>query len=152
MFEVVYFSRSGNTRKVAEAIADELGVTARDIKTAGAPPADAFVFLGTGCYGAMLPAYIARYLNRYRFSGRKIALFTTSAFGAVAERSMIEKQIRDKGAEVTDNFQCTGHWLTMKKGHPDKQELESAREFARGVAAKQLPRQAAKARVKSLAK
>jgi flavodoxin len=29
MFEVVYYSKSGNTRKVAEAIADEIGVTAK---------------------------------------------------------------------------------------------------------------------------
>jgi flavodoxin len=144
MFEVVYFSRSGNTKKVAEAIADELGVKAKDIKTAGAPPADAFVFLGTGCYGAMLPAHIARYMNRFRFSGRKITLFTTSAFGAVAERSMIEKQIRDKGADITANFQCTGQWLTMKKDHPNGKELESAREFARSLSAKQLPPATAK--------
>ena len=29
MFEVVYFSATGNTRKVAEAIADELGLWQR---------------------------------------------------------------------------------------------------------------------------
>jgi len=35
MFEVVYFSRTGNTKKVAEAMAAELKVTAKDVKTAG---------------------------------------------------------------------------------------------------------------------
>ena len=29
MYEVIYFSATGNTRKVAEAIADELGLVAR---------------------------------------------------------------------------------------------------------------------------
>ncbi len=32
MFEVVYYSRSGNTKKVAEAIAVELGVKEENVK------------------------------------------------------------------------------------------------------------------------
>jgi flavodoxin len=136
VFEVVYFSRTGNTRKVAEAIADELGVTARNIKAVDKLSPDSFVFLGTGCYGAVLPKDIAIFLKRNQFNGRKVALFTTSCFGSTAERSFIEKQISNQGAEITDNFYCLGHWMTMKKNHPNRQELENARSYARIVAAR----------------
>ncbi len=136
MFEVVYFSRTGNTRKVAEAIADELGVTARNIKAIDKLSPDSFVFLGTGCYGAVLPKDITIFLKRNQFKGRKIALFTTSCFGSVSERSLLEKQIGNQGTEITDNFYCLGHWMTLKKSHPNQQELENARSYARIVAAR----------------
>jgi flavodoxin len=134
MFEVVYFSRTGNTKKVAEAIAAELKVTAKDIKTTGALPPDAFIFLGTGCYGATLPKEIGAFMEKNKFRGRIMALFTTSAFGSEAERGLIEKQIIGKGAVITHNFKCYGHFLTTKKQHPTQEELNKAREFARMVA------------------
>jgi flavodoxin len=137
MFEVVYYSKTGNTKKVAEAIAAELKVTAKNVKTAGTIAPDAFVFLGTGCYGATLPAEIEKFLKKNKFNGhsngRIMALFTTSAFGSVAERNLIEKQITAQGAIITHNFKCFGRFLTAKKGHPTDDELQKAREFARTV-------------------
>jgi L-asparaginase II len=118
-------------------MAAELGVTAKNVKATDTIAPEAFVFLGTGCYGATLPKAISQFMERNKFQGRKVALFTTSAFGSVAERNLVQKQISGKGAEVTDNFKCIGHWMTMKKQHPTPQELVEAKAFARGVAAKQ---------------
>jgi flavodoxin len=133
MFEVIYYSKTGNTKKVAEAIAAELKVTAKDVKTAGAIAPDAFVFLGTGCYGAALPSEIEKFMKKNSFNGRILALFTTSGFGSVMERNLIEKQIVAQGAIITHNFKCFGRFLTAKKGHPTDDELQKAREFARMV-------------------
>jgi flavodoxin len=144
MFEVVYFSRTGNTKKVAEAIASELRVTAKDVKTAGVLPHDAFVFIGTGCYGGTLPKEILKFIEKNKFNGRIVALFTTSAFGSDAERGLIEKQITGKGAVITHNFKCFGHFLTTKKNHPTPEELQKAREFARMVALTLFPQRTEK--------
>ena len=43
-------SRGGNTRKVADAIAEELGIKARDV-TASSPDDAKILFLGSGTYG-----------------------------------------------------------------------------------------------------
>jgi len=150
MFEVVYYSKSGNTKKVAGVIAQELGVTARDIKNTGVIPSDRFIFLGTGCYGAVLPKSIGEFMNRNRFSGRKIALFTTSAFGSVTERNAIKNKVTDLGAEVVYSYSCVGRWMSMKKQHPTPEEMEKAREFARQVAARESPRKADKFKIASL--
>lgn len=152
MFEVIYFSRTGNTRKVAEAIAGELKVKAKDVRTAGIIPQDAFVFLGTGCYGATLPNEIETFLKVNRFNGRKIALFTTSGFGSVSERGLIVKQITARGAVVTHNFKCYGRFLTVKRGHPTPQELENARFFARAVAVTMFPQRAERVKAASPAR
>jgi flavodoxin len=141
MFEVVYFSRTGNTKKVAEAIAAELKVTAKDVKTAGVLPPDAFILMGTGCYGATLPKEITAFMKKNTFRGRIIGLFTTSAFGSAAERGLIEKQITEHGAIITHNFKCYGRFLTAKKAHPTAEELENAKQFARMVAITMFPDQ-----------
>jgi flavodoxin len=139
MFEVVYHSMGGNTRKVAEAIADELSVTAKGVKSVDSLPGDAFIFLGTGCYGAVLPGDIADFIKRTHLKGRKIALFTTSAFGWAKEVSVMEKQIRDKGVNIAGSFNCYGQFLAMKRGHPDREDLERARQFARSMVVQEYP-------------
>ena len=48
MYEVIYYSMTGNTRKVADAIATELGVAAENVKTKPRLAEDSFVFLGAG--------------------------------------------------------------------------------------------------------
>jgi flavodoxin len=139
MFEVVYYSMSGNTGKVARAIADELGVTAKNIKSVDTLPEDAFIFLGTGCYGAVLPGEISAFIERNQLKGGKIALFTTSAFGLGKELVVMEKQIRDKGVSFAGHFNCYGQFLAMKRNHPDQADLENARAFARLMVVQEYP-------------
>jgi len=140
MYEVIYYSRGGNTRKVAEAVAAELGTAARDIKTVDRVADEADIILGSGCYGAVLAKDIADFLDRNQYPGRKIALFTTSVLGLGKEVEVMEKQIRGKGVEVAAHFNCYGQFLGVKRGHPDKDDLDKAREFARGLAATEVVR------------
>jgi flavodoxin len=142
MFEVVYFSRGGNTRKVAEVMAEELGTTAKDIKSVDTLSGDAFIFLGTGCYGAVLGKEITDFIERNQLKGRKIALFTTSAFGWDKEVSVMEKQIQDKGVKIAGSFNCFGQFLTLKRGHPDQDDLQKARIFARSMIVQEYPQMA----------
>jgi flavodoxin len=142
MFEVVYISHGGNTRKVAEAIAGELGVTAKNIKSLGTLPEDAFIFLGTGCYGSLLPGEIAEFISRNHLNQRKIALFTTSAFGWGKEIAVMQKQIQDKGVIIAGSFNCYGQFVAIKRGHPDQDDLANARAFARMMVVQQYPQMA----------
>jgi flavodoxin len=133
MFEVIYFSRGGNTKKVAEAIAEEIGTKARDIKTVDAVDKDAVIIMGTGCYGAVLAKDIIDFIERNRLQGRKVALFTTSAFGLQKETGIMVEALKSKGLEIIHNFNCFGRFLAIKRGHPDAEDLSKAREFARMV-------------------
>lgn len=139
MFEVVYYSMGGNTRKVAEVIADELWTTAKNIKSVDNLSEDAFIFLGTGCYGAVLPKDISEFIERNQLSGKRIALFTTSAFGLGKEIALMEKQILDKGVKIAGHFNCYGQFLAVKRGHPDQEDLEKARVFARSMVVQEYP-------------
>jgi flavodoxin len=136
MYEVIYYSMGGNTRKVAEAMAAELGTTAKDIKKAGGVADDAIIFLGSGCYGAVVVKDINDFIEKNQLQGRKTVLFTTSAFGLGKEVELMKNQLKSKGLDIIESFNCYGQWLGMKRHHPDTGDLDKAREFARKLMVK----------------
>ena len=143
MYEVIYHSCNGNTRKVAEAIAETLGVTAQDVGTAGVVSPDAFIFLGMSCCRGVLPDTVKAFIHENRFRGRKIALFTTSAFGFEEERRDIEKQLEAEGAWLSATLNAMdASWTSTRP--PTWLELKKAAWFARSAAITLFDRRAEK--------
>lgn len=135
MHQVIYDSRGGNTRKVAEAIAGELGVTAEDVGAASLGPADGVVFLGSGCYGGKPGERMAKFIEANDFLGRRVALFGTSAGGAGSEVKAMEAAVKEKGAEVPGRYFCKGQMAVIfSRGHPNPADIDAARKFAREMA------------------
>jgi len=132
MFEVIYYSLTGNTRKVAEAIAAELDVSAEDVKTKGKLAKDSFVLLGSGCYFPMRGRGFKKFVARNYFDGRKVALFGTSGGGKGEEVEALEEMVTAKGAKVAGKFYCKGKsFFFISRKHPTSEDLENARKFAR---------------------
>lgn len=142
MYEVIFFSQSGSTRKLASAIADELGAKARHVKSVGSLCKGTDVFLGSGLY-FMRPAKMVRdFIRDNDFSGRNVALFGTSGTGIGIELLWMERLLKRKGAVVAGKYYCAGQFAfraggksftIMHKGHPANKELEKARQFARSI-------------------
>jgi len=134
MFEVIYYSLTGNTRKVADAIAAELDVVAESAKTKDMLAQDSLVFLGAGLYGPLRGWGFRRFIDRNCFDGRKVALFGTSGEGKGKEVGALEEAVVAKGAEVVGSFFCRGRFLFLKRDHPTSKDLGNARKFAREMA------------------
>jgi flavodoxin I len=135
MHQVLYDSKGGNTRKVADAIAGELGIAATDIKTASLGPADGVLFLGSGCYGGRPGENMAKFIEANDFRERRVALFGTSGGGAGNEVTAMETAVKEKGAEVIGRYFCRGQMaLLFSRGHPDPADIDAARKFAREMA------------------
>lgn len=130
---VIVDSRGGNTRKVADAIAGELGVLVGDIRAPG--PEDAkLLFLGSGTYGGAPGIEMMKFVTDNTFTGKKAALFGTSgkAEGAVKMIDAMEDALKRKGATVIGKWHCRGRMFVLfNRGHPDDQDLNSAKKFAR---------------------
>jgi len=131
MFEVVYYSKTGNTREVAEVIAAELGVSAEDVKSKDKLDKDSFVFLGTGCYFPMPGRGFKKFISSNDFTDRKVALFGTSGGGKGSEVEALDKMVTAKGAKVAGKFYCAGKFLFFHRKHPTAEDLENAKKFAR---------------------
>jgi flavodoxin len=139
MYEVIYFSQGGNTKKIAEAIAGELGVTAEDVKTKASPAKDSLIFLGSGIYNQKPGKALADFIERNDFTGRKVAVFGTASMLLKRQLAGLEKMLADKGATVTGSFGCRGESVffnhCFNRNRPNTKDLEAAREFAQKMKA-----------------
>lgn len=135
MVSVLYYSMTGSTKKMASAIAEELGVEALDVKKAGAVPQDGVLFLGSGCYGDKPGEDMAKFIAARDFAGRKVALFGTSGAGAGKEVEAMAEALKNKGATVLGTYHSKGRaFVLVNIGHPSKDELDGARKFAAEMA------------------
>lgn len=134
-FEVIYYSRGGNTKMLADAIAGELGVKAVDVKTATLSPDVKITFLGSGCYGGKPGEDMVKFIQSGNFSGRKVALFGTSMGGIGKEVDEMAAALRQKGANVVGSYFCKGKgFLIFSRGRPNQDEIDGARKFAKEMA------------------
>jgi flavodoxin len=136
---VVYASLTGNTQKVARAMAEAVGAILVDVRKDPLPkvePGD-IVFVGDGIYFWRPSRAMRRALSSWALpKGVKAAVFGTYG-GKPAQLGVLEKILREKGAEVVDRFSCMGRdWFVLGligRGRPSEEDLKAAREFAKKV-------------------
>lgn len=142
---LVYFSQTGNTRKVAEAMADELGSkghTVRALPMGKALPADIagcdVLGVGTPCFESQAPSFVKRSLSALPFlNGKPAFVFATCGGSPGRVLYDLTRILKARGASVTAGFLGRGevhHPAPCLKGRmpgrPDRDDLEKAREFA----------------------
>jgi flavodoxin I len=129
---VIVDSRGGNTRKVADAIAEEIGISAKDV-TPGFTDDAKLLFLGSGTYKGKPGEAMMKFIESGDFSGRKVALFGTSASLAGGQKMInaMTDALTKKGATITGAYHCRGKWLLINWGHPNNEDLENAKNFVR---------------------
>jgi flavodoxin len=161
---VIYYSQSGQTKKLADAIAGALpdSPTATPMQEADAPEPSTLVFFGFPIerFGPAKPA--AEFLAD-RLAGHKVALFVTHASpeGTPQVEGWLEGcRQAAAGCDLVGCFDCQGElampvkqfmlasddpglraWAEgdTSQGQPDAARLERARTFARDVARSQSP-------------
>ena len=138
MHQIIYESRTGNTRKLAEAMAEELGTKALNVKSATIEKGDGVLFLGSGLYGQLPGKNMMKFIEDHDFVGRKVALFGTSSAGQGVQLKAMAEALKGKGAKVLGSYDCRGKVLPalnlINSGHPDAAEIAGARKFAREMA------------------
>ena len=139
---VVYSSRGGNTQKVAEAIASDLGCEVVKITKDNQPSekiADCdLVFVGTGLMASNIYPDVQHLLENLALpEPKRFALFITWGGAGrtdVAALSKLRTILQAKGQTVMqDSFACFGGrpYILMKRGHPNSQDLQNAKEWAK---------------------
>lgn len=136
--KVMYASRGGNTKKVAEAIGQAVGQTIETVPPAY--PADnvKLMFLGSGVYAGKPDQKIVEYIRTLRPSQVKnVALFGTMG-GQDAAIVHMRDLLKVQGINVLEEtFTCPGKFfIFFNRKHPTAEELKAAKEFAQRVAAK----------------
>ncbi|MCC8069090.1 MAG: flavodoxin [Ruminococcus sp.] len=126
---VRYFSKSGNTKKLADVIAKTTGCKAEHIPTPINNSVD-ILFLGASVYWGGISSEVKEYIQKLDKSKvGKVVVFSTSA---LTERAFpqIKKRLQNKGIQVdSKNFYCYGEFTALHKGRPNQDDLECAKKF-----------------------
>ncbi|MDR0906920.1 MAG: flavodoxin [Oscillospiraceae bacterium] len=132
---VRYQSKTGHTAKVADAIANALGVKAEPITVPVSPDTD-LLFLGGALYmiyGCNIDPDLVKYIAELPPTVKRAALFGTSALMTFGNKRML-KHFRTKAIEVcAENFHCYGEFKGLQKGHPDQKDLDDAAAWAKRI-------------------
>lgn len=129
---VRYYSRTGNTKKLAEAVADAVGVTAEDIGHPLEENVD-FLFLCNSVYWNSIDGKVKAFLTA---PGHKIRMLVNISSAALKESTY--KQIKALAAEAgisvdEREFHCKGSFMALHKGKPDQNDIENVKKFAKGI-------------------
>lgn len=127
-----YYTRTGNTKKLADAIAEAVCVEAEDTSVPLEEPVD-ILFLGSSVYAAGVDEAVKRFLADNRDKIGILYNFSTAALLSSTYKQ-IQKLAGEQGIKVAEEeFHCRGSFAIMHKGKPDKGDLEAAAVFAKKI-------------------
>ena len=127
---VRYYNRSGNTKKLAEAVAEAVAVEAKDVSVPLEEKADV-LFLGCSYYAFDVDQAVKDFIANNKDNIGKIVCFGTSAMMKSMKKPV--RRVADTvGVAVADEeFHCRGEFAKFHKGRPNEADLANAAEFAK---------------------
>ncbi len=131
---VVYFTKTGHSKKIAGAIAGELQLQADDLKSKPVLKDVDLLFVVGGIYAGGNDPEMIRCIETIDSSMvKKVALVTSCASGKM-KQVKVRKALEKNDIEVLpDEFVCRGSFLLLGLGHPNQADLDNAVAYARTV-------------------
>ncbi|MBQ7715022.1 MAG: flavodoxin [Clostridia bacterium] len=131
---VRYYTKTGNTKRLAEAVAAAVGVQALPISAPVTERVD-ILFLGNSYYAFSIDPEVRAFVRS--LDKEKVGKIVN--FGSAAMLNSTYKKVKaeaDKAGIPMDprEFHCRGEFKGIHKGRPDDADLEKAAEFAGKIA------------------
>jgi len=129
---VRYFTRSGNTKKLADVIAAAVGVEALDVSQPLTARVDV-LFLGSSVYAAGIDEAVKTFVQENAGNIGRIVNFSTAALLSSTYKQ-VSKLAEENGVAMDEReFHCRGAFGPMHKNRPNDKDLEAAAAFAREI-------------------
>ena len=127
-----YYSRGGNTEKLAKAISEAIGVEALTTDVPLTEDVD-ILFLGSSVYAYGVDDNIKSFIANIGVNVGKVVNFSTAAL-VKSTYKQVGKLLEEKGIpQAKEEFYCRGSFGPMHKGKPDAEDLKKAAEFAKKI-------------------
>ena len=130
---VRYYTKTGNTKRLAEAVAGAAGVEALPISTPVDDPAD-ILFLGNSYYAFSIDPEVRDFIRSLDKS--KVGRIVN--FGSAAMLNSTWKKVKAEADKVgipmdEREFHCKGEFKGIHKGRPNREDMQAAAEFAKTI-------------------
>ena len=130
---VRYYTKTGNTKRLAEAIGKAVDAEALPISTPVTEPVD-ILFLGNSYYAFSIDPEVRNFVK----SLDKNMVGKIVNFGSAAMLNSTYKKVKAEADRIgipmdEREFHCKGEFKGIHKGKPDENDLKAAAEFAKEV-------------------
>lgn len=128
--EVRYYTKSGNTKKLADAIARAIGVKAETIEIPVSKDTD-ILFLGSSVYAAGVDESVKKFIGQLdRTNVKKVVNFSTAAL-LPSTYNQVKELVQKQGIKMEEReFHCRGNFGLLHRNKPDQKDLRDAAAFA----------------------
>ena len=127
-----YYTKTGNTKKLAEAIGSAINVEAKTVDEPLTEDVD-ILFLGSAVYAAGIDSKIKDFIANINVNIGEVVNFSSAAL-IESTYSQVKKQVEAKGLKMSeDEFHCRGAFKFVHRGHPNDEDLKNAQEFAKRI-------------------
>ena len=126
-----YYTKTGNTKKLAQAMARVLGVEALDLSHPLEEEVD-LLFLGNSYYAFSIAPEVVKFIA----SLDKDKVGKIVNFGSAAMLNSTWKKVKKEADKLgipldSKEFHCKGEFKGIHKGRPNEKDIRAAEEFAK---------------------
>lgn len=127
-----YYTRGGNTKKLADAIAEAIGVEAKTTAEPLTEDVD-ILFLGSSVYAYGVDDEVKKFIKGIDVKVGKVVNFSTAAI-IKSTYKQVAKLLEEKNITLArEEFACKGSFTVMHKGKPDAEDCKAAADFAKKI-------------------
>jgi flavodoxin len=142
---VIYSTRSGNTRKIAEAIASELNceslrIAQNNFNRIADLNKYNLIFIGTGIHFGNPSEDMVRFLKTTNLKDPKsFAIFLTWGGAGRTDKEVITQLkmiLESRGQNLIENYyKCYGgrRFSPLRRGHPNDEDIKAAKNWAKKI-------------------
>lgn len=131
-YAIRYYTRGGNTEKLAKAIAEQTGLEAKTVENNLEEKVEVLL-LGCSYYAFDMDPAVKAFVNDNKDKIGKIVLFGTSAM-IKSMKKPLGKLVDGLGIEIAEEeFHCPGSFGVMHKGRPNADDVKAAKDFAASI-------------------
>ena len=133
---VRYYTKTGNTRRLAEAVAAAVGTEALPLRTPIDEPVD-ILFLGNSYYAFSIDPEVREFIRK--LDKNKVGKIVN--FGSAAMLNSTYKKVKAEADKVgismdEREFHCRGEFKGVHKGRPNAADLKAVADFAKAIVGK----------------
>ena len=127
-----YYTKGGNTEKLALAISKATGLPAETIDVPLLEDVD-LLFLGSSVYGFDVDNQVKQFISNIAVKVGKVVNFSTGCL-VKSTYKQVGKLLAEKNIPLAkEEYYCRGSFGPMHKGRPNQQDLQAAEAFARKI-------------------
>ena len=127
-----YYTKTGNTKKMAEALSETVGVEALTVDNPLTEDVD-ILFLGSAVYAAGVDAKVKEFIENIDVNVGEIVNFSSAALIESTYKQVKKIAENNNLTMAEEEFHCRGAFKLVHRGRPNDNDLRNLQEFAKNI-------------------